>query len=271
MKKTIAVFAAIAAMSATSAASAADMAVKARPMAPPPVIWSWTGFYIGGHVGAGWGTTESTLTGASITGLRGGGAATFPFTLPFSQTNSSGFLGGVQAGANWQAGWAVLGVQGDIAGADIKGTSPCLLVLACNTKTDWLASVTGRIGAVVLDRGLVYAKGGAAWMNTRHSVNTPNFGLGTGIPDEIASREITHFGWTVGLGTEWMITPNWTAFVEYNYYEFDKKNYAFPLNLGPNLPFAVTVNADLRNTLSVAKVGVNYKFGWGGGPVVARY
>jgi hypothetical protein len=32
----------------------------------------------------------------------------------------------------------------------------------------------------------------------------------------------------------------------------------------------VTVNADLVNKLSVAKVGVNYKFDWGT-PVVARY
>jgi outer membrane immunogenic protein len=68
-----------------------------------------------------------------------------------------------------------------------------------------------------------------------------------------------------------MITPNWTAFVEYNYYEFDKKNYAFPLNIGAGAPFAINVNADLRNTLSTAKVGVNYKFNWGGGAVVAKY
>lgn len=254
----------------TAAANAADMAVKARPVVAPVPVWSWTGFYIGGHVGAGWGTTESTLTGASITPP----GVAFPFTLPFSQTSSSGFLGGVQAGANWQSGWAVFGVQGDFAGADIKGTSPCLLVLGCSTKTDWLASVTGRIGAVVLDRGLVYAKGGAAWMNSTHSVALPTFGGVVGGPGGIAgdltSREITHFGWTLGLGTEWMITNNWTAFVEYNYYEFDKKNYGFPLNLGAAAPVAVTINADLKNTMSVAKVGVNYKFNWGG-PVVARY
>ena len=60
-----------------------------------------------------------------------------------------------------------------------------------------------------------------------------------------------------------MITNNWSAFVEYNYYEFDKKNYGFALNPALVAPFAVTVNADLRNTMSVAKVGVNYKFGWG--------
>ena len=64
---------------------------------------------------------------------------------------------------------------------------------------------------------------------------------GGGGSGNLADREITHFGWTIGLGTEWMITPNWTAFVEYNYNEFDKKNYDFPLNLGagaPGLPSA---------------------------------
>ena len=143
-----------------------------------------------------------------------------------------------------------------------RAQSPCLVVLACRTKTDWLASVTGRIGAVVLDRGLVYAKGGAAWQNSRHTVTPAAFARRRG--QDITSREITHFGWTVGLGTEWMITPNWTAFVEYNYYEFDKKNYGFAINpLVASL--AVTVNADLRNTLSTAKVGVNYKFNWGAG------
>jgi outer membrane immunogenic protein len=257
--------AAAAALIATSTfASAADMAVKARPAPIPVEVWNWTGFYIGAHVGAGWGETESTLTGISAAGL---GAAAF--TLPFSQTSYSGFLGGGQVGVNWQTGWAVLGVQGDFAGADIKGTSPCFVVLGCTTKTDWLATVSGRIGAVVLDRGLVYAKGGVAWMNSTHSVAAPNFGGGIGVVGNITSKEVTHFGWLLGLGTEWMITRNWTAFVEYNYIEFDKTNQAFLVNLGAPIP-AFTVNADLKNTLSIAKVGVNYKFDWGG-PVAGRY
>ncbi len=261
MKKVFAAAALL--LASTVAGSAADLAVKARPYVEPLPIWTWTGFYIGGHVGAGWGTTETTLTGASVAGL---GAAAFSF--PFAQSSSSGFLGGGQVGYNWQSGWAVFGVQGDIAGMDVKGTAPCIILLSCTSKSDWLASVTGRLGAVVADRGLVYVKGGAAWLNTTHSVNTPNFGLGTGIPDQIASQESTAFGWTIGMGTEWMITNNWTAFIEYNYYQFDRQNEAFAVNFGPNFPIALTVNADLVNKLSVAKVGVNYKFG---GPIVAKY
>jgi outer membrane immunogenic protein len=117
-----------------------------------------------------------------------------------------------------------------------------------------------------MDRGLIYAKGGAAWQNSTHSVSIP---LAPALGD-IANREITHFGWTVGLGTEWMITNNWTAFIEYNYYEFDKKNYGFPILPALLAPASLTINTDLRNTLSVAKVGLNYKFDWGGA-VVAKY
>jgi hypothetical protein len=64
----------------------------------------------------------------------------------------------------------------------------------------------------------------------------------------------------VGSARSGWITRNWTAFVEYDYYCFDWQNVAFPLNpivLGT----PVSVSAD--NTLSIAKVGVNYKFDWG--------
>jgi len=253
MKIAKALAASVALFASTAAGFAADLPVKAL-LSPAPV-WSWTGFYGGVHVGAGWGTTESTLTRFSVA------PPVIPpvnLNFPFSQNSRSGFLGGAQAGYNWQTGWLVLGVQGDIAGLDVKGTTPCLVILSCTSKSNWLATVSGRVGAVVLDRGLVYVKGGAAWMNTDHSVNLP----------VIANTQLTSvnsdaFGWLIGFGTEWMITRNWTAFVEYNYIEFDKKNEAFRINTGAAAPFVLTVNADLTNKLSVAKAGVNYKFDWG--------
>ena len=114
------------------------------------------------------GTRKSHLTGATFAGL-----GTINFTFPLSQNSRSGFLGGGQVGYNFQSGWAVFGVQGDIAGMDVKGTTPCLVALSCTTKSDWLATVSGRIGGVVAERTLVYAKGGAAWMHSTHSVATP--------------------------------------------------------------------------------------------------
>ena len=166
IRKTIAAVAAL--LATTTMASAADMAVKAAPVLPP-VVWSWTGFYIGAHVGAGWGETESTIT-IGCSGISS-------FNLPFSQNSRSGFLGGGQIGYNWQSGWAVFGVQADIAGMNMKGTTPCGAVInlfTCPSESQWLATVSGRLGAVVLDRGLVYVKGGGAWLNTDHDVTLPS-------------------------------------------------------------------------------------------------
>ena len=137
-------------------------------------------------------------------------------------------MGGGQVGANWQSGWAVFGVQGDIAGMDVKGTA--LLVILLPVPATANGSLPCRVAsvAVVLDRGLVYVKGGAAWMNSDHSVTDPGAALAAAVaPTTLTSVESTAWGWLLGFGTEWMITKNWTAFIEYNYIEFDKKNEAF--------------------------------------------
>jgi hypothetical protein len=45
------------------------------------------------------------------------------------------------------------------------------------------------LAALVADRGLVYVKGGAAWLNSTNSVNIPNVGLGGFAGGELASKE----------------------------------------------------------------------------------
>lgn len=238
-------------LASTNLSFAADLAVKA-PYAPA-AVWSWTGFYLGGNVGAGWGTTESTL--ASVNGAIGA----IPVGTAMAQNSRSGFLGGGQLGYNWQSGWVVFGVQGDISGLDVKGNAPCVGFVTCTTKSDWLATVTGRIGGVVADRTLVYAKGGAAWMHSSDSI---------GVAGVFESRSsTTPLGWVLGLGAEYAFDHNWSAFIEYNYIEFDKKTVVW--DLSPLAGGVTTIaNVDIKNKLSIAKIGVNYKFG---GPVVARY
>jgi outer membrane immunogenic protein len=263
MRKTIAAAATAIAL-ASAPAFAADLPMKARPLPPAPV-WSWTGFYIGGHVGFGWGQDETRIDSVTTTPP---GVIT-PLNLTFNQNSRSGVLGGGQAGYNWQAGWFVLGVQADIAALDVKGTDPCLIGLVCTSKSDWLATVTGRIGAVVLDRGLVYVKAGGAWLDTNHTTSI-NGVVPPGVPAQLTNGSFTNDGWVLGFGTEWMITQNWTAFVETDYMRFEDKKVAFTLNPFFTGPVNVRFNTNQTQTLAIAKVGVNYKFGWGS-PVVAKY
>ena len=83
----------------------------------------------------------------------------------------NGFLGGVQGGYNWQiAPWAVIGVEAQFSWTDLKGTSPCVVVLACTTEHDWVTTLAGRFG-VTYDRLLLYVKGGVAWSKVTYSAS----------------------------------------------------------------------------------------------------
>ena len=69
-------------------------------------------------------------------------------------------------------------------------------------------------------------------------------------------------GWTLGAGLEYMFAPNWSAKAEYQYYNFGSTRFAG----GP----APIVGQRFRDDDHTVKLGVNYRFGWGG-PVAAKY
>src|SRR5262249_50681101 len=91
-------------------AAAAPMPVKAAAAAGP---WSWSGYYLGGHAGYGWSRDPRSdqIFGAKITN-----------TALFGALNSRGFVGGFQAGGNWQMGSWVAGLELDLSGTGIKGS-----------------------------------------------------------------------------------------------------------------------------------------------------
>src|SRR5258708_1541345 len=122
MKKITAIAAVL--LGTTSVASAADMAVRARPMAaPPPVIYSWTGFYIGGNIGGLWDNNNDVAV-VSVGVFNPVGfvpdimnqAAAGATTRLTNGNSDARFIGGVQAGYNWQAGNWLLGLEADIQG-----------------------------------------------------------------------------------------------------------------------------------------------------------
>ena len=264
-------------------ANAADMPVKARPLPPPVPVFSWTGFYIGAHVGGAWGTTESTLKSVSATECAptyiGIGSPTViecesnslgGFLIPISQTQTNGFLGGVQGGYNWQiAPWAVIGVEAQFSWTDLKGTSPCVLVLACSTEHDWITTLAGRFG-VTYDRLLLYVKGGIAWSKATYSASL-NLGPEVGqFGNFITSVSDTRVGAMFGTGVEYAFWGNWSAKIEYNYIRFKDNDYSFPLSFAEG-PFSLNLNFDttIKEHIHLVKAGINYRFDWWGKAPVA--
>ena len=68
------------------------------------------------------------------------------------------------------------------------------------------------------------------------------------------------------MGVEYALAPNRSAFIEYDYMSFDKSTIALDFTQLAATP--AIANVDVKNKLSVAKIGLNYKFG---GPDVGMY
>src|SRR3954463_15721237 len=98
--RSLIVLAGLAGAMISTGAMAADISrpvYKAPPAGALPVAYDWTGFYIGGHVGYGW--ADKTWSD--------------PFNFGTVSHNADGFLGGGQAGFNYQVGQFVFGAEGD--------------------------------------------------------------------------------------------------------------------------------------------------------------
>ncbi len=223
-------------------ASAADMALKGAPpsLTSPVSIYNWTGFYLGAHVGDAWGTTESSAT---LLGT----------TLPVVSQTFNGFLGGFQGGYNWQTGVLVLGVEGDFSFAGLKGNAPCVIVLNCSVKHDWVGDITGRVGLVVFDKAMIYIKGGAAWAESNYNIGNTIGGFAIS-----GSANTTRVGGLLGFGLEYPFLPKWSAKLEYNFISFGNQTLNIPVSVtGVG---AVTVPTQINESMHIIKGGVNYHF-----------
>lgn len=242
-------------------AFAADLSRPPPPPPPAPVYvpppFSWTGFYLGGNLGGAW-------SGSNVTdSLSGAG---------FSSGNSNGvFVGGGQVGFNYQISNIVLGLEGDFDwasnnnslgnGVVIAGPLGLGHTFAASVNNGWITLFTGRLG-VAFDHVLLYGKGGGAWVGNS-GLTVTDVTTGTSLS---GSSNNSSSGWTAGGGIEWAFTNNWTVKFEYDYIGLSSRSFTVPIT-SPVLP-GDTFTATRH--ISMATVGVNYLFNWGG-PVVAGY
>jgi outer membrane immunogenic protein len=219
-------------------AVAADIPARTYTKAPaytvPEAVYNWTGFYIGGHLGGAFAGDNSVLG------------------------SNARFLGGVQGGVDYQfaPNW-VVGAEAQyswLSNNNNAAVFPGGTLITSNNNQ--LGSVTGRLG-YAWGPALFYGKGGFAWRDNN------NFGVSVaGVPAAFTTNGSHNDGYTVGAGLEYMFAPNWSAKAEYQYYNFGNTTFTS----GP----APIVGARFRDDEHTVKVGVNYRFGWGG-PAAARY
>jgi outer membrane immunogenic protein len=253
-----------------------------RPMynAPPmaTATYDWTGLYFGGHLGSGW-EKETFADPVGFNAIVATIIGPIFMSGPGSPNlTSSSFLGGVQAGANYQIGRLVLGSEFDLSWAHLNTSmtgdlirGPFVIPGTAGTEsfsssTHWIATATTRLG-VARDTWLFYGKAGAAWAGNNNSVSEAMTSPGVVAPATLAgSLSDTRVGWTVGTGLEWAFARNWTTKLEYDYANFGTKVENIATGgtsggfLGAPLPMAANLPVSVSQSVSMVKWGVNYKF-----------
>jgi outer membrane immunogenic protein len=256
-------------------AQAADMPLKAPPPAAP-VMYNWTGFYIGGHIGGAWadrnGHDRFDGDGCFVEG--------FCFDNNGFGRNDGRFIVGGQIGFNYQINQWVWGVEGQISAlTNQDNDSPCGFftrddgsrdhLFNCNNRGNWVATIAARLGVTFGQTGnwLLYVKGGGAFADSRFGVRLRDDCLGMmgSLCNDFAFRnnnDDTRTGWMIGAGLEYGAWGNWSWKLEYNFMDFGHRD----IHIDNGLPLIVgcvvcrhDLDADLK--ISVVKFGLNYRFG----------
>ena len=268
MKRTLIAGAAFASLLAATNAFAADLPVYSKAPAVA-AVYDWTGFYIGTNLGYSWGrgSTDGSVTTRSLAVV-----AVFPTTVVplYGRSDVNGFIGGGQLGYNWQFGTWLAGLEGDIQFSNERGSSDVCIVAGCpagsavfyrDYKLDWFGTARGRVGFLPAERILVYATGGLAYGGFSGSSWT--------LPLNVGTWSHTQAGWTVGAGVEAALGSNWSVKFEYLYMDLGHVGGSTATVVVPGVTSAAYV-FNTKFTDSIARVGLNYKFG-GPTAVVARY
>lgn len=245
-------------------ASAADIYTPppSAPMytkAPLPAVYSWTGFYVGGNFGYGFGIDPTTQGSAFPDGDVG--------TYGTFNEAPHGALGGGQIGYNWQFDphWLV-GAEADWQWSGQRDSScqyvcppvsngPPIAVTQDQRLSDF-GTARVRLG-YAQDRWLWYATGGFAWGRVNQTFalaeTAPGFVFAGSASD---SHNLT--GWTAGGGVETKLWGRWSAKLEYLYADLGSVSDAFTIADPPGAA-VFTSHGNIRD--NVVRVGLDYNFG----------
>jgi outer membrane immunogenic protein len=270
-----AVFAACFVMS--GATQAADLSLKDTPVVEYGVFPIWTGLYVGGHLGVARGNIDVT----DVFDYNGDPRADNSF-------DTLGAIAGVQIGHNVQRGNFVFGVEADLGYLDLSGDDTFALPRSNPTdkNTDISAKystsgglygdLTGRVG-YASGNTLLYLKGGAAFLNATFNSDYAGANCST-TGDNKCKQEVgtsnfafensdTLFGYTIGAGVEYALSPSWSLKLEYQRFDFGSMSSEYggthtfkcQYNSG-SCTSKLTGESEASLTVDAVKVGLNYQF-----------
>jgi outer membrane immunogenic protein len=216
----------------------------------PPYPYNWSGFYIGGNLGASWNSP---------------GSATDTLGSTFGTTTNTSFLGGGQVGVNYEL-WSFFVIGAEVMFDWLPNTQNTVNVTnttitpgttnttAVTLNNRWVTMATGKL-AYAWDRVLLYGKGGGAWVGTSSPGLTVN-----NVPASFTSTSNnSNFGATVGLGVEWAFAGNWSARAEWD--AILLQNQRFTVSGSAFGTDTITAN---NRSINMFTAALNYKFGgWG--------
>jgi len=189
--------------------------------------YNWTGFYIGGALGAGAVVHDITLGPlAELDGLGG-----------------EGVFGELNVGYDYDFGGFVAGVMIDGRYSGIKSElelgfgGPSIDI---DAKADYGFDILARAGMKLGEATLAYVIGGYSWQNFEVEASA----TGAGSEDLL---EWDSSGFSVGGGLEAAVTNNMTVNIEYRYSQFDGENFGLE-------------GLDVEPSFQTVRVGAKYKF-----------
>ena len=271
------IFVTAAALVVISGSAAADGVYRNPYSYSAPLLYNWSGFYVGGNAGFAWGHSDATTTtdcpatnppgyicsqntasSANVSVVDAAGSGTL---------HPNGFTGGGQAGYNLQSGNFVYGVEVDFGalnlGASRSGSGewfvagPANFTTGSSISTDWLFTARARLGWA-MSNVLIYATGGLAVTDLHvHNFYQDDLALGG---RENSSNTDTKTGWTVGGGLEMALDSHWSVKGEYLFVDFNGVSTTGNVTNPVLATFANPLSVSEDLSVNIARAGINYRF-----------
>lgn len=208
-------------------------------------------------------------------------ASSFAQTLRVTGSNSgtaSGFTGGAQVGYNLQSGPFVYGYEADFSAirldSVLNGNLGCIGVscsaivpppgATTSSTIDWYGTLRGRLGFAT-GPALIYATGGLAYGKVELA---SSFGVaGLSVTSQSSSVKT---GWVAGGGIEYLVQPNVTLNLGYQYVDLGTVSVAsLPTNTACCTGF-LTQDASVHAKFQTVTLGLNWKFAPAGAPAAPK-